>query len=149
MPYRSGGRSPGGVAPYFLGAGALAFFPGIWLYGAYAYPYGYHSYHNNTSNRNESLPVQCLCDAYSSCGCDNNTDSSYYTGVANNGTVSRVADVNGTRTLVVNGTLPNGTTASGGVDDTSSAAGSAMQSLLETSGWWVVVAGATYTAYFL
>jgi hypothetical protein len=147
QPYNSGGRSPGGINPVFLGVGALAFFPGIWLYGAYMYPYGHpYTYHNTTSNRNETHPVQCYCGEYQECGCDNNTDSSYLNSVANNNTVSRVVNVNGTDTLVVNGTLPNGTTAAGGTD---SAAGSLRQGLLEMSGWWVVVAGVAYTMWFM
>ncbi|KAK5732798.1 hypothetical protein LTR17_010216 [Elasticomyces elasticus] len=145
-PYAAGGRSPGGVAPYFLAGGALAFFPGLWLYGAYAYPYyGLHSYRNTTSNRNESMPVQCYCAQYSACGCDNNTDSSYLTEVANNKTVSRVANVNGTDTLLINGTLENGTS-----DATqSSAAGNLGQSFAEMSGFWIVVAGVGYTMWFM
>ncbi|KAK3112646.1 hypothetical protein LTR53_010869 [Teratosphaeriaceae sp. CCFEE 6253] len=143
----SGGRSPGGVAPYLLAGGALAFFPGIWLYGAYAYPYNHaYLYHNNTNNQNETRPVQCYCAQYAECGCDNNTDSSYLNEVANNKTVSRVAIVNGTETLLINGTLENGTTAAGGTD---SAAGSLRQGLAEMSGWWVVLAGAGYTMWLM
>ncbi|KAK3622628.1 hypothetical protein LTR56_022093 [Elasticomyces elasticus] len=145
-PYTSGRTSPGGVAPYFLAGGALAFFPGLWLYGAYAYPYyGLHSYHNNTSNRNESMPVQCYCANYNPCGCDNNTDSSYLDEVANNKTVSRVANVNGTDTLLINGTLENGT----GDATQSSAAGNLGQSFAEMSGFWIVVAGVGYTMWFM
>ena len=93
-PYTSGGRSPLGITPLFLGAGALAFFPAAWLYGAYNYPYGHpYSFHNrtgranNTANSNnvrrdfeidygyesgvnETKPVTCLCAAYAECGCD-------------------------------------------------------------------------------
>ncbi|TKA76493.1 hypothetical protein B0A55_02892 [Friedmanniomyces simplex] len=146
-PYTAGSRSPGGVAPYLLAGGALAFFPGIWLYGAYAYPYyGAHTYHNNTDNQNERRPIQCYCAQYAECGCDNNTDSSYLNSVANNNTVSRVAVLNGTETLLINGTLENGTTASGG---TSSAAGSFRQGMAEMSGWWVVVAGVGYTMWLI
>ena len=42
-PYRSGARSPLGIVGVPLAFGALAFYPGIWLYGAYAYPYGHVS----------------------------------------------------------------------------------------------------------
>jgi hypothetical protein len=42
-PYRSGARSPLGIVGIPLAVGALAFYPGIWLYGAYAYPYGHVS----------------------------------------------------------------------------------------------------------
>jgi len=144
-PYSAGRPSPGGVAPHFLAGSALGFFPGIWLYGAYAYPYGHpYTYHNDTSNQNETHPVECLCGKYQECGCDSNNDTSYINSVANNNTVSRVANVNGTDTLLINGTLANGTTAAG-----ASAAGSLRHSLLETSGWWVVVAGVSYTMWFM
>lgn len=63
-----------------------------------------------------------------------------------NATLARVQDVNGTETLVVNGTLANGTTAAGG---TSAAAGGLSQGLREMSGWWVVAAGVGYTVWFL
>jgi hypothetical protein len=71
-PVSPGGRTAGGLAPYgILGVGALAFFPGLWLYGAYAYAYPHpYTYHNNTSNQNETRPVQCLCEQYNPCGKD-------------------------------------------------------------------------------
>jgi hypothetical protein len=49
-----------------------------------------------------------------------------------------VAAVNGTSTILINGTLPNGTTANGGTDDPNAGAG--MQVLLRGAGWWPVVA---------
>ncbi|KAK0253407.1 hypothetical protein B0A54_06494 [Friedmanniomyces endolithicus] len=149
-PYSAGSRSPGGVAPYLLAGSALAFFSGAWLYGAYAYPYhGAYTYHNDTGNRNETRPVQCFCGRYAECGCDNNADSSYLSSVANNATVSRVADVNGTSTLLINGTLENGTTASGGSD---SAAGSLRLGVVEkgsSSGWWLIYSLLMYAVWFL
>ncbi|KAK5109323.1 hypothetical protein LTR62_007092 [Meristemomyces frigidus] len=142
-PYSSGGRSPGGVAPYFLGAGALAFFPGIWLYGAYAYPYSHpYTYYNQTNSQNETHPVQCLCGQYQQCGCDDNNSTDYLNSVANNNTIAKLANVNGTQTLVVNGTLSNDTTA----DSTSSSGATGLgQGLVELSGFWVVAAGVAYT----
>lgn len=91
-PYTAGRASPRGIAPVFLVGGALAVFPGLWLYGAYSYPY-YHPYtfHNRTGRRNsttntttptreihfgeiemrqddggvnETKPVTCLCAEY-------------------------------------------------------------------------------------
>ncbi|CAK3760548.1 hypothetical protein AC578_5577 [Lecanosticta acicola] len=148
QPYPSDGRrSPGGVAPAFLGGAALAslaIFPGLWLYGVYAYQYpGNYHWRNTTSNRNESGPVECLCQQYSVCGCDSRNDTDYLTSVANNNTIARRLD-NGT--LVINGTLPNGTTAPGGTD---SAAPGLKQSLLESSGFWIVIAGVVYTVNFV
>lgn len=120
---------------------------GIGLHSAYAYDYPHpYTYHNNTANQNNTLPVECVCAQYSECGCDNNTDTSYIDSVANNASVATVSEVNGTKTLVINGTLPNGTTASGGTD---SAAGSLRQGLLEGSGWWVVAAGVVYTVWLM
>lgn len=149
VPYTAGARSRGGVAPYLLGGAALGVFPGLWLYGAYAYPYGHpFTYHNDSSNRNETRNVTCLCQQYSECGCDNNTDTTYLNSVANNDTVSRVAN----DTLYINGTLPNGTTADGGSESASgstSAAGSLKQQMLETSGWWIILAGVGYTMWFM
>lgn len=110
----------------------------------YAYSYhGYYPYYNRTSNRNESKPIECLCDEYNPCGCDVKNETSYLDAVANNLTISRVADINGTSTLVVNGTLPNGTST-----DTSAARGM-KQNLAELSGFWVVIAGVIYTVSFM
>jgi len=81
------------------------------------------------------------------CGCDNNTESAYLSSVANNATVSRVADVNGTSTLLINGTLENGTTASGGSD---SGAGSFRLGVVEKgSGGWLVIAMAAYALWVI
>jgi len=82
-----------------------------------------------TQGRNESLPVMCLCQEYNVCGCEeNDNDQSYLDELIGNGsyaalnkTLVTVSDVNGTKTLVLNGTLPNGTTAPGGTDDDSAA----------------------------
>ena len=52
-----------------------------------------------------------------------------------NQTLVRVANVNGTDTIFINGTLPNGTTASGGTD---SGAASLMGS--PTAFGWVLIA---------
>ncbi|KAK4551872.1 hypothetical protein LTR86_010868 [Recurvomyces mirabilis] len=144
-PYGAGTRSPGGIAPYFLAGSALAFFPGIWLYGAYAYPYAHpYTYHNNTNNQNETHPVQCLCGQYQQCGCDDNNSTDFLDGVANNNSIARVANVNGTDTLVVNGTLDNAT-----ADATTSAAGGYRQGLAEMSGFWLVIAGVVYTVWLM
>ena len=60
-----------------------------------------------------------------------------------NGTLIRVAEVNGTRTVFLNGTLPNGT------DDSASAAiRTAGRGFVEGLGYWVMAAvvGATVWA---
>ncbi|KAA8636200.1 hypothetical protein SMACR_04995 [Sordaria macrospora] len=156
-PYQPGTRSPSGIAPFALGAGIglLAVWPAVWLYGAYMYPYhNLHTYHNQTSDQDETRNVTCACDPYNTCGCDENTNSTYIDDLIGNGSYSAmnqtlitVATVNGTDYLLINGTLPNGTTAAGGTDDDeSSAAG--LQRLLEHAGWWPVVATVAATVFF-
>ena len=60
-----------------------------------------------------------------------------------NGT-AQITPVNGTRTVVINGTLPNGTLPNG-TDDTSAGsvasggAGPWTHALVEGSGWWSMV----------
>lgn len=152
IPFRAGSASPARrIAPFLLLGGALAFFPGLWLYGAYIYPYtNPYSFINRTANAlNETLPVTCLCAAYSACGCDEDNDSSYLDTIIGNGsfaalnrTLVNIANVNNTKTIVLNGTLPNGT------DDTSStstsgsstptSAATSRQRMMEAGGFWVV-----------
>lgn len=152
-PYTSGGKTPKGLAPAaFLGVGALAFFPGLWLYGAYAYPYSHpYGFYNRTAGQNQTKAVNCLCQQYSVCGCDDNDDTTYLDGLVGNGssaalnqTLVRVANVNGTDTIFVNGTLPNGTTASGGTDSASPRGKS-----IETIGWCVVGGAVSFAMWML
>jgi hypothetical protein len=63
-----------------------------------------------------------------------------------NKTLVNVADVNGTSTIVINGTLPNGTTASGGTDDASMAG---MRIVAQSSGYWVMVALVIATCWMI
>lgn len=147
VPYTAGSRTPRGlvagavIAPLVL----LSIMPGIWLYSAYPYYYNNpYRFNNRTRNStdvnnndrrslwakrqttgvNETLPVVCLCQESSVCGCDENDDQQYIDDLVGNGsyaalnkTLVTVGDVNGTKTLVINGTLPGGTTAPGGTDD--------------------------------
>lgn len=134
VPYTAGSRTPKGLiaAPLLVGAGALAIMPGLWLYSVYPYhfsnPYRFYNRTNTTDQNpngsNDTLPVTCLCQEYSPCGCDENDDSNYLNSIVGNGSYAAlnkslvtVSEVNGTRNLVLNGTLPNGTTAPGGTDD--------------------------------
>lgn len=139
--YTAGGRSPLGITPFLLPAAALAFFPGLWLYSAYAYPYNHPYYYNDDqTHRNESMPVVCLCEEYQNCGCDDNNNSTYYESLFNgtqphNTSNARVVNVNGTEKIYINGTLDNSTTS-----DQSSAAPGATVTLLNASGYWVTVA---------
>lgn len=144
-PYRAGGVSTLGLASvglFGVGALSLAFWPGVWYHPAYLYPYNNPwSYRNSTTGNNETKPVTCGCDAYQVCGCEDNNNTDYVNSVIGNGSYSNlnkslvtVANVNGTDTILINGTLPNGTTASGGTE--SASAGVGMQELLEMAGWW-------------
>jgi len=60
-----------------------------------------------------------------------------------------VSDVNGTSTILINGTLPNGTTASGGTDSATSAARSLMQGLMQASGYWVMATFVGCTVFLI
>jgi hypothetical protein len=179
-PYTSGARSPLGLVaiPLAFGAGALAFYPGFWPYGAYAYPYNHpYTFRNHSANAtngtttkreeefqliearqsdtgvNETKPVTCLCAMYEECGCDDSGNTTFLDSLIGDGSYSglnlslvNVADINGTSTIVLNGTLPNGTTASGGTDDAFSAGA---RTVIEMSGYWVMVALVGMTVYFV
>jgi hypothetical protein len=126
----------------------MLFWPGIWLHGAYMYPY-YHpySFYNQSSGRNETKPVQCACDPTVECGCDDDNSTTTLNELVGDGdynklnkSVITVADYNGTNTILINGTLPNGTTASGGDEDATSSATRGLRYMVEAAGWWPVVA---------
>lgn len=171
VPYTAGSRTPRGLvaAPLLLGAGALAIMPGLWLYSVYPYHFGnpvsvlsasrlqlllmiyqYRFYNRTDTNQtnpngtNTTLPVTCLCQEYSPCGCDENDNSTYIQDLVGNGSYAAlnkslvtVSDVNGTRNLVLNGTLPNGTTAPGGTDDDDTSAALSLQ-VSKYAGYWVM-----------
>jgi hypothetical protein len=140
----------------------LAIMPGIWLYSVYPYYYNNpYRFYNRTANRtntntndardllvlrqeatgaNETLPVVCLCQEFNVCGCDENSDQQYISDLVGDGDYNKlnkslvtVSTVNGTRTLVLNGSLPNGTTAPGGVDDAA-----ASLAIGKYSGYWAM-----------
>ena len=150
--YRSGGRSPGGLVPFALAGAALGIFPGLWLYGAYEYNYNHpYNYHNSTDNQNETLPITCLCSQYSACGCDDNNNSTFLDSIIGNGsaadensTLVHIGNVNGTKTVIINGTLPNGTDNSTS-SSSGSTSGTTRNYVLENSGFWLVgaIVGAT------
>jgi hypothetical protein len=147
--------SPLGIAPFFFVGATLAFWPGVWLYGAHTYPYTErHNFYNTTAAQNQSKPILCGCDPYQPCGCDDPEDVTFLNEVVGNGnyaalnkTLINVADVNGTSTILLNGTLPNGTTADGGPDFDNAGAGTRM--LLEAAGFWPMVALACATVFLL
>ncbi|KAF5001497.1 hypothetical protein FGRMN_968, partial [Fusarium graminum] len=160
-PYRSGGRSPiGRIAPFVLIGGALAFWPGVWLYGAHMYPYeNTYRFHNDTSDEDEERDILCACARYAECSCDDNNNTAYYDELIGNGSyqalnksVVDVAEVNGTMTILINGTLPNDTALP---DDSDSSSGNnndsdnaAARTMVEALGYWPAVA-AVMAAVFI
>lgn len=158
VPYTAGSRSPTrSVAPFLLPIAVIGFFPGIWLYSAYAYPYGY-GYYWNENGRNRTANVNCLCQQYSVCGCDDDPNNQTSkdalarqltngndAGAPVNSTKVRVIDHgNNNITAYINGTLENGTTAAGGTDPSSEDEISAATTLLiNYGGYWVAALVAT------
>lgn len=117
-----------------------------WMAGAYCYPYAHpYTFQNVTTNNEETKPVECLCTIDQECGCDDNSDDKeYMSSILGDGsyeglnkTLVDVATINGTTTIVINGTLPNGTTASGGTEDAFSAA-DGVRGLIPAMGWWLI-----------
>ncbi|TLS24914.1 hypothetical protein PpBr36_08401 [Pyricularia pennisetigena] len=135
-PYQSGSRI-GTIAPFLLLGTALAFWPWVWHHGAYMYPYHnpYH-YYNASSQRNETRNVLCGCQQYEVCSCDEENNGTVKELVGDGSydkmdkNVVNVAEVNGTQTILIDGSLPNGTTADS----------AAAQLLLTHASWWPVVA---------
>ncbi|KAF2200280.1 hypothetical protein GQ43DRAFT_432661 [Delitschia confertaspora ATCC 74209] len=149
VPFSAGSRTPKGLLPgaLLLPAAALLIFPGLWLYSVYPYHYNHpYSFRNRTVENatdgiNQTLPVTCLCQEHSVCGCDENDNSTYLNDLIGNGsyaalnkTLVNVAMVDGNRTLVINGTLPSGTTAP------STSGSVAPNKVLQFSGYWAMVA---------
>jgi len=141
VPYKSGGRSPSGLVPIALVAG-IGVGAAFWVAGSYMYHYhAPYSYYNSSSRQNETKPVTCGCLPEQVCGCDENNDPQYLRDIVGNGTnlnstLVSVAAVDGVQRIIINGTLPEGTTAAGGNDN----AGAGMRILLQNAGFWPVVA---------
>ncbi|PGH10154.1 hypothetical protein AJ79_05509 [Helicocarpus griseus UAMH5409] len=150
VPFSAGKASRKGLLPFvFLPIAALAFFPGVWLYGAHAYHVGHWDY-RNTSDPNGNatkIPVECLCQRYGVCGCDKNDNSTYLNdllkdkdefGMPKNTSTIRVATVNGTKSIYINGTLDNGTT---NADPSIAEGGSSLATpmISRLGGYWVMV----------
>lgn len=143
MPYKSGNKTPSGIAAVVLVGTALAFWPGVWLASAYLYHYDNpYRYYNVSSQANETRNIICGCAAYAVCGCDENNSTAYYQELIGNGsyaslnkTIVNVAEYQGNMTILINGTLPNGTTAAAA----DSAAGDSLRSMAEAAGFWPVI----------
>ena len=128
--YAAGATSPHGITPSLLGGAALGFVAGsLFPYGAYAYPCTHPYYYlDPNTHHNDSLPVDCFCSPYNPCGCDDTDDQAAIGDMLKNSSVANVTQVNGTRTVFVNGTLPNGTDTSVGV--------SLGRGMMDQSGYW-------------
>ncbi|KAI1264864.1 hypothetical protein F5Y18DRAFT_69356 [Xylariaceae sp. FL1019] len=161
QPYRSGSRSAGGILPFVLAGTVLTAitFGGLALAaGAYAYPYhNPYTFHNATTDKNETKPVVCVCEPYNECGCDEPTNqTAFYNDVIKDGaytslnhTLVTVAknDTTGNDTIYINGALPNGTTAAGG--DTDPNAAGSINALAQALGWWPLATTALAFAFLM
>ena len=142
VPYKSGNKSPSGIAPVALAAG-IGLGATFWIAGSYMYHYhAPYSYYNRTANRNETKPVTCGCEPDVVCGCDENKDPQYLKDVIGDGTnlnatLVSVATVDGVQRIIINGTLPPGTTAAGGDEDPNAGAN---LNVLRHAGFGAVVA---------
>lgn len=152
-PYGAGRKSPSGIVPGLLIGSALAFWPGLWLANAYMYDYNrpYHFHNASNENKEEELPVICGCAENAECGCDENDNTTTHLNeLVKNGSydglnksVVTVGTKDGEKVLLINGTLPPGTTAKGSTNadpDGNSTDSAAAKKLLETMGFWPVAA---------
>ncbi|KAF4124813.1 Conserved glycine-rich protein [Geosmithia morbida] len=120
VPYTAGKATPSGVQPRGpVSPAGMTYWPGLWLTPVFVYgPYGYHyGYHNRTSNRDEDRQIECSCAQYSVCMCDEIDDDEFWDELVGDGDYSKlnktlvnVTKRDGKDIIVVNGTLPNGTT---------------------------------------
>ncbi|KAF3096000.1 hypothetical protein TWF103_009915 [Orbilia oligospora] len=142
--YKSGVKSPLGLTPFLLPLAAIALiFPGLWLYAVYSYHYNtLYQYYNNSLQAIQSIPVQCLCMQYSDCACDDNGNTTFIDELValNQSNTTRFAVVDGVWTLLINGTVENGTGPAAG--ETISAG-----SHLNTLGYLWMVAFTFYMVY--
>jgi len=155
-PYSAGSRTPKGLVAGVLIApiAIVALMPGLWLYSVYPYhfnnPYRFNNQsmvnETNPNGVNQTLPVTCLCQEDALCGCEQNDDQSYINDLVGNGSypalnksLVTVSSVNGTDTLVLNGSLPEGTTAPGGA--------AASLALGKYTGYWVMGLVVVYGAF--
>ncbi|KAI9771185.1 MAG: hypothetical protein M1840_002536 [Geoglossum simile] len=151
-PFASGKRSPSGITPFLLPIAALSIFPGLWLFSAFAYPFPQPIRFLNATAANatfpdgvnQTLPALCLCQDHSGCGCDGNPDQAYIKSILGSGnratlnkTLVQVSNVNGTETLVLNGTLNKNL-----VDGTSRTAG-------EHIVWWLLGGVVAWTVWMM
>jgi hypothetical protein len=151
VPFKAGKKSPSGIQPYFIPRPILLVaFPGAWLYGAYAYDYQITFMNQSAKNPfKQNRDVSCLCQQYQVCGCDDNQNAAYIKDIVGDGNLKKlnhslvtVGELKGQTRLLLNGTLPNGTTASGWATGN-------RQSLMEHASWGVVAAVIMYSMWLM
>ncbi|EGU73615.1 hypothetical protein IWW34DRAFT_796722 [Fusarium oxysporum f. sp. albedinis] len=116
----------------------------MWLYGAYIYPFTDTCfYRNETIDEDEERSVVCGCSWYENCACDDPDSAPYFKEPIGSGSyealnksIVDVAEFNGTKTILINGTLPNGTALAGDKDKNSAPA----RCVVGTFGYWPTVA---------
>ncbi|KAG7408573.1 hypothetical protein Forpe1208_v012409 [Fusarium oxysporum f. sp. rapae] len=109
----------------------------MWPYGAYIYPFtNTCSYHNETVDQDEERSVMCGCSRYGNCTCDDPGSAPYFKELIGSGSyealnksIVDVAEFNGTKTILINGTLPNGTALAGDKNRNSASARSVVGTL--------------------
>ncbi|KAJ3961716.1 hypothetical protein N0V92_001608 [Colletotrichum tropicale] len=155
VPYAAGAsRGPGSIAPFLLIGGGLAFWPGLWLAGAHMYPYSHpYRFYNQSARENQTKPVMCGCADHQPCACDENNSTEYMSALLGNGSYQGLNQsvvtkgiYNNTDTILINGTLPNGTTASGGSDDVGTTS-AAFRAVSEALGFWPMLAVVLATVF--
>ncbi|OAA62282.1 hypothetical protein ISF_05291 [Cordyceps fumosorosea ARSEF 2679] len=151
VPY-SAGAARNGIVPGLLLGSALFFWPGVWASGAYMYNYHdpYRFRNQSNDNKEEELPVICGCAEGAECGCDDSGNvTAHLNDLVGNGSyaglnqsVVTVGTKDGQKVLLVNGTLPNGTTAKGDadMDADGNPTSAAAKKALETMGFWPLAA---------
>ncbi|KAF3806680.1 hypothetical protein GCG54_00000046 [Colletotrichum gloeosporioides] len=155
VPYAAGAsRGPGSIAPFLLIGGGLAFWPGLWLAGAHMYPYSHpYRFYNQSARENQTKPIMCGCADHQPCACDENNSTEYMNALLGNGSYQGLNQsvvtkgiYNNTDTILINGTLPNGTTASGGSDDVGTTS-AAFRAVSEALGFWPMLAVVLVTVF--
>jgi hypothetical protein len=175
IPYQSGQqrRRPGGalLVPLLLVGTALVFWPAIWgAHSIYAYKYDNddeeYTYHNATTDKDETRWVMCACDEDAVCGCGDELNKDLMKDLVGNGSyaaldkdVINVGRYEDKDYFFINATLENGTTADSNsdeaveamnrYDDRESAAGIAMQAYFQTLGLWPVMGSAVVAAIMM
>lgn len=125
VPYPAGGRSPTANldGKPFPADEVAKIWPGYWgLFSVYFYSYHQpYSFRNQSTKlaKTETLPVICLCTQYVVCGCDETGSKANLReliGTGNykklNRTLVLVTSYHRHKTVLLNGTLANGTTTS-------------------------------------